>query len=176
MALIALPVDKGRFRWRRGSSFAGWPGLPRPRALVVIRMVGQVLGGDAVEAGHPFLEPAVIGVDVVEVEVGRLGLGSGLARRRRDMDRDARSAGEAYLSASAAGARSDPRAVAATGPPEPDAASSSPSSALPSTFAASPRCAAVSLPIPASQSTRAQNSPNPYSTLIEPRKCKLLPE
>ena len=29
------------------------------------QVVGQVFGGDAVEAAHPFLEPAVIGVDVV---------------------------------------------------------------------------------------------------------------
>ena len=56
------------------------------------QIVGQVLGGDAVEAAHPFLEPTVIGVDVVDVEVGRLG--AGLARRGHDVDRDVGPAGE----------------------------------------------------------------------------------
>jgi hypothetical protein len=34
-------------------------------------IVGQVLGGDAVEAGEPLLEAAVVGVDVIDVEVRR---------------------------------------------------------------------------------------------------------
>ena len=36
-ALMTLSVDKAPSRWRRGSSFAEWPGLPMPRALVSIR-------------------------------------------------------------------------------------------------------------------------------------------
>jgi hypothetical protein len=38
-------------------------------------MVWQVLGGDAVEAVEPLFEAAVVGVDVVDVQVGRLGVG-----------------------------------------------------------------------------------------------------
>ena len=36
-------------------------------------IIGQVLGGDAVEAVEPLLETAVIGVDVVDVQVRRRG-------------------------------------------------------------------------------------------------------
>ena len=38
-------------------------------------IIGQVLGGDAVEAVEPLLETAVIGVDVVDVQVRRRGDG-----------------------------------------------------------------------------------------------------
>ena len=69
---MTLSVDKAPSRWRRGSSFPEWPGSP---CLVLWR--------HAVEAAHPFLEPAVIGVDVVDMGVG--GLGAGLARRGNDM-------------------------------------------------------------------------------------------
>ena len=40
-------------------------------------IVGQVLGGDAIEAAEPLLEAAVIGVDVVDdVQVRRSGDGT----------------------------------------------------------------------------------------------------
>ena len=53
----------------------------------------QVFGGDAVEAVEPLLEAAVVGVDIVDVEVGRLG--SWLARRGRGVEGNAGAAGEA---------------------------------------------------------------------------------
>ena len=52
----------------------------------------QVLGGDAVEAIEPLLEAAVIGVDVVDVQVRRLG--SWLSRRGHSVEGNAGSAGE----------------------------------------------------------------------------------
>ena len=73
-------------------SFVGLLGRPCLERASPSQIVGQVLGGDAVEAAHPFLEPTVIGVDVVDVEVGRLG--AGLARRGHDVDRDVGPAGE----------------------------------------------------------------------------------
>jgi hypothetical protein len=39
-------------------------------------IVGQVLGGDAVEAVEPLLEATVVGVDVVDVQVRRLRVGT----------------------------------------------------------------------------------------------------
>jgi hypothetical protein len=36
------------------------------------KVAGQVLGGDAVEAVEPLLEAAVVGVDVIDVQVRRL--------------------------------------------------------------------------------------------------------
>ena len=53
----------------------------------------QVLGGDAVEAGEPLLEAAVVGVDVVDVQMR--GLGSRLARRGHGVEGNAGAAGEA---------------------------------------------------------------------------------
>ena len=53
------------------------PGFERTPPTEII---GQVLGGDAVEAVDPLLEAAVVGVDVVDVQVGRVG--GGLSRRR----------------------------------------------------------------------------------------------
>jgi hypothetical protein len=44
-------------------------------------IVGQVLGGDGVEAGEPLLEAAVVGVDGVDVQMR--GLGGRLSRRRQ---------------------------------------------------------------------------------------------
>ena len=52
----------------------------------------QVLGGDAVEAGEPLLEAAVVGVDVIDVEVRRLG--GWLSRGRHGVERNPGSAGE----------------------------------------------------------------------------------
>jgi hypothetical protein len=52
------------------------PGFERAAPAEI---VGQVLGGDAVEAIEPLLEAAVIGVDVVDGEVRRRG--GRLARR-----------------------------------------------------------------------------------------------
>ena len=39
------------------------------------RVVGEILGGDAVEPGQPLLEAAVVRVEVVDVQVRRLGVG-----------------------------------------------------------------------------------------------------
>lgn len=55
-------------------------------------IIGQVLGGDAVEAAEPLLEAAVIGVDVVDVQMGRLG--GRFARRGDGVKGDAGFAGE----------------------------------------------------------------------------------
>ena len=49
-------------------------------------VVRQVLRGDAVEAAQPFLQPAVVGVDVVEMIVRRLA--GWLARLRQDVRGD----------------------------------------------------------------------------------------
>lgn len=49
-------------------------------------VVRQVLGGDAMKAAQPLLQPPVIGIDVVEVEIGRLRVR--LAGPRQDMRRD----------------------------------------------------------------------------------------
>ena len=65
------------------------PGLEGPPPAEVI---GQILGGDAVEAAHPLLQAPVIGVDVVDVEVRRLGVG--LAGRGQNMNADLGSPGE----------------------------------------------------------------------------------
>src|SRR5277367_3088959 len=47
-------------------------------------IVGQVLGGDAVEAVEPLLEAAVVGIDVVDVQVRRLR--GRLSRRRHGVE------------------------------------------------------------------------------------------
>ena len=49
-------------------------------------IIGQVLGGDAVEAVEPLLETAVVGVDVVDVQVRRGACW--LSRRRHGMERN----------------------------------------------------------------------------------------
>ena len=49
-------------------------------------VVRQVLGRDAMEAAQPFLQPRMISIDVVEVEIGRVWVR--LARSRQDMRRD----------------------------------------------------------------------------------------
>jgi hypothetical protein len=56
------------------------------------KIVWQVLGGDAVEAVEPLFEAAVIGVDVVDVQMRRLG--GRFARRGHGVEGDAGSAGE----------------------------------------------------------------------------------
>jgi len=71
-----------------------WGGLVAPgfdRASPS-QIVGQVFGGDAVEAAHPFLETTVIGVDVVDMEMGSSGLR--LAGSGRDVKRDVGLASE----------------------------------------------------------------------------------
>ena len=55
-------------------------------------VAGQVLGGDAVEATEPLFEAAVIGVDVVDVEVRRFG--RRFSGRGHGVERDAGFAGE----------------------------------------------------------------------------------
>ena len=52
----------------------------------------QVLGGDAVEAVEPLFEAAVVGVDVVDVQMGRLR--GWLSRREHRVERNPGSAGE----------------------------------------------------------------------------------
>jgi hypothetical protein len=56
------------------------------------KIVGHVLGGDAVEAIEPLLEAAVVGVDVVDVQVRRFG--GRLSRRGHSVEGNAGSAGE----------------------------------------------------------------------------------
>ena len=71
-----------------------WRGLIPPgfESAPPAKIVGQVLGGDAVEAIEPLLEAAVIGVDVVDVQVRRLG--GRLARRGHGVKGDFGFAGE----------------------------------------------------------------------------------
>ena len=45
-------------------------------------IVGEVFGGDAVEARQPLLEAAMVGVDVIDVQVRRRG--GRLSRRRHE--------------------------------------------------------------------------------------------
>ena len=45
---------------------------PGFEGALTAKILGQVLGGDAVEAAKPLLEAAVIGVDVVDVQMRRL--------------------------------------------------------------------------------------------------------
>src|SRR5271166_1763372 len=47
-----------------------WP--QRLQGSAPAKVVGQIFGGDAVEAAHPFLKPAVIGIDVVDMKIGSL--------------------------------------------------------------------------------------------------------
>ena len=53
----------------------------------------EILGGDAVERAQPFLQPPMVAVYVVDMEVG--GLASGAAGRGQDAAGDLRLAGEA---------------------------------------------------------------------------------
>ena len=54
------------------------------------KIVGQVLGGDAVEAIEPLLEAAVIGIDVVDVEVRRRGVAAMIERARKRLSKSAK--------------------------------------------------------------------------------------
>jgi hypothetical protein len=56
-------------------------------------VVRQVLRGDAVEAVEPLLQAAVVGVDVIDVQMRRLG--RRLSRRRHGVEGNAGPAGEA---------------------------------------------------------------------------------
>ncbi len=67
----------------RGGGSSLPEGFQRPPPTEIVR---QVLGGDAVEAAQPFLQSAVLGVDVVEVVVRRQWVW--LARPRQDMRDD----------------------------------------------------------------------------------------
>ena len=71
-----------------------WGGLIAPGfdGASPSQIVGQVFGGDAVEAAHPFLEATVIGVDVIDMEMGSSGLR--LAGSGRDVKRDVGFSGE----------------------------------------------------------------------------------
>ena len=72
-------------------------------------VVRPVFGGDTMEAAQPFLQPSMVSIDVVEVEIGRVRVR--LAGSRQDMRRDPGVAREA-----AAGARG-PAPVLARGDP-----------------------------------------------------------
>src|SRR5271163_3164931 len=78
-APITLTVDMVLAPSRRGASLEDWRPLERASPAEI---VGQVLRRHAVEAAQPFFEPAVVGVDVVDVDVGRGGVR--LARRGYD--------------------------------------------------------------------------------------------
>src|SRR5271165_4795116 len=56
------------------------------------KVIGQVLRRDAMEGTQPFLEAAVVGIDVVDVEIGCLRVG--LAGHWQDVGWDASPAGE----------------------------------------------------------------------------------
>src|SRR3954451_11018075 len=74
------------------------------------QIVGEIFGGDTMEAAHPFFEPSVIGIHVVDVKIGHLR--AGLARGRQDVDRDRSLEGEgndggAAIAAELVGRRAD---------------------------------------------------------------------
>src|SRR3954451_14359931 len=74
------------------------------------QIVGEIFGGDTMEAAHPFFEPSVIGIDVVDVKIGHLR--AGLARGRQDVERDRSLEGEgndggAAIAAELVGGRDD---------------------------------------------------------------------
>src|SRR3954451_21320468 len=56
------------------------------------QIVGEIFGGDTMEAAHPFFEPSVIGIHVVDVKIGRLQAWP--AWGRQDVDRDRSLEGE----------------------------------------------------------------------------------
>src|SRR3954454_25212645 len=67
------------------------PGL-RPECFqgpAPAQIVGEIFGGDTMEAAHPFFEP--IGIDVVDVKIGRLQ--AWLAWGRQDRDRSLKGEG-----------------------------------------------------------------------------------
>src|SRR5271165_2458334 len=66
--LLVWPISDGAFDPVLWSGLVG-PGFERASPAEI---VWQVLGGDAVETAEPLLEAAVVGVDVVDVQVGRL--------------------------------------------------------------------------------------------------------
>src|SRR3954462_11679042 len=88
------------------------PGL-RPQCFqgpAPAQIVGEIFGGDTMEAAHPFFEPSVIGIDVIDVKIGRLR--AWLARSRQDVDRDRSLEGEgddgsAAIAAELVGGRDD---------------------------------------------------------------------
>ena len=88
-ALIAISVGMVHFRSRRRSSLAGQGVGPSLGDRAPAEVAWQVLGGDAVEAIEPLLEASVIGVDVVDVQVRRLG--SRLSRRGHSVEGNAGS-------------------------------------------------------------------------------------
>src|SRR5208282_1302352 len=61
------------------------------------KVIGQVLRRDAMEGTQPFLEAAVVGIDVVDVEIGCLRVG--LAGHWQDVSWDASPAGEGNVNA-----------------------------------------------------------------------------
>src|SRR3954451_7956341 len=72
------------------------------------QIVGEIFGGDTMEAAHPFFEP--IGIHVVDVKIGHLR--AGLVRGRQDVDRDRSLEGEgndggAAIAAELVGRRDD---------------------------------------------------------------------
>jgi hypothetical protein len=72
--------------WRFESVVPGFGSAPPAER------VGQVLAGDAVEAGEPWLKAAVVGVDGVDVQMGRLR--GWLSWREHGVERNPGSAGE----------------------------------------------------------------------------------
>jgi hypothetical protein len=80
-----------RFRWRRPSSLAGRV-VPGFEDAAPSQVVGQVICGDAVEAGEPLLQAAVVGVDIVDVQMRRFG--GWLSWREHGVERNTGSAGE----------------------------------------------------------------------------------
>ena len=68
-----LILSDARCCFDPGFRFGAWlEGFERPAPI----QVGlQIVGGDAVESAHPFLEPAMVRVDVVDVELRLLGAG-----------------------------------------------------------------------------------------------------
>src|SRR4051812_10828247 len=70
------------------------------------QIVGEIFGGDTLEAAHPFFEP--IGIHVVDVKIGHLR--AGLARGRQDRDRSLEGEGNdggAAIAAELVGRRDD---------------------------------------------------------------------
>src|SRR3954453_6321612 len=64
----------------------------RLQSAAPAKVIGQVLRRDAMEGAQPFLEAAVVGIDVVDVAIGRFRVG--LARHWQDVGWDSSPTGE----------------------------------------------------------------------------------
>src|SRR5271166_3596197 len=97
LCVASMPCSSGATIWaesdRSKNKIVGHDLLAQGlQSAAPAKVIGQVLRRDAMERTQPFLEAAVIGVDVVDVEIGCLRVG--LAGHWQDVGWDASPAGE----------------------------------------------------------------------------------